>query len=1042
MAPETITIYNSINIIYNRDVEESKSMAEDNNKQSDESAKRKRKREKNRGEFKVVFKGLLREGFSKEQVLTNIVQLTKLPEDKIEQKFFSGKAVIIRRAHDLMHAQKLQQLFFNAGLEVVILEDTEIKKQVEKVVPEKTKKDVLTQELKKTIKTRKRTLLAIMLWVVLIAIAVNLWNEFDISVEVPDDVISIEQSLANESLVFLAHVDIERLLSLHHYFVDDPNALPGVESNLYNDLKKSGIDPQQSIRQMVIAAYMSNKEAIVHTILLGEFSVAAVKRFLIKHYHGKVIPDSEFVRLQIAELDPVTCKKANFKEVAIEADRILIATEGHLDELRRLLAKPPGNVTDMTNWADYRRDKLVSLALFKPQKGTQLATGLPAMMAKDVVRKNKPLSSLFAGIGMQLLPPGAVLDISLNSQDPDWLQKTRTTMETHIADMRNQSQGLGNLLTLLDKVSVHEQDSQVSLNLLMDSELKKSIALSLQEWSDKFFSMESSGTKQGAQPATEKINKQPVTFKGSYAAANLKPFSTQLDQFFKPTWSDGPFAVAIEELLLEGEQVSLQLRAKGQNIDNVGNRHAKINVLAVQNRQGKNVLQQSGCGVMTNRSDDSYFSLWGGSRTAYVNNKPVQFNELEARKKVKLKPGTNFNEVTSLQARIELDLATRTRKEQLSKAQTDKNKVLTAYGSRIFFKPSAGDTLSYTVSGDEQRILAVRALNKNKQYLSRSSSTSMANIWGGGRSVSQSYHGEVAFVEVVYAEALSKSTYDVSIDRFPPYYSDEQWVYDHEPVLNSSLDAWNDKYQSVPALDLTPENNWLGEQQAQWQDGPFNLALYGLKSSEHWGTSGQLYIKTPVIDELRHNLSALEVFFRYPQVAENGDTGKSYYYQLKAKGYYMNGEFIMDKEKPYMEGQLSFNLPKPVSSQAQENPVTSINGDIIVHLPLSKHSSNFSDLSIGAQWEDEGVFAKIVRLANDVMEFEISGNRSRLLQLILYNADNKRISTSDVQQGFASRGGQQTDKIVVNYRGIPVKGEMTVSEGQQIRRYPFQLNLQ
>lgn len=77
-----------------------------------------------KGKYKVVFKGHLLPGYDMERVVANIVQLTKIPAEKITRKFFNGKVVIIRRAHDITHAQKLQQLFTDAGLEVFILRDT------------------------------------------------------------------------------------------------------------------------------------------------------------------------------------------------------------------------------------------------------------------------------------------------------------------------------------------------------------------------------------------------------------------------------------------------------------------------------------------------------------------------------------------------------------------------------------------------------------------------------------------------------------------------------------------------------------------------------------------------------------------------------------------------------------------------------------------------------------------------------------------------------------------------------------------------------
>ena len=73
-------------------------------------------------------------------------------------------------------------------------------------------------------------------------------------------------------------------------------------------------------------------------------------------------------------------------------------------------------------------------------------------------------------------------------------------------------------------------------------------------------------------------------------------------------------------------------------------------------------------------------------------------------------------------------------------------------------------------------------------------------------------------------------------------------------------------------------------------------------------------------------------------------------------GYIDKGEFIPDVLQPYLQGQFSFVLPY----KKEQLPLKEIMGDIIVHLPLSKHSSSYSDMSIGAQWEDEGVSTRIV----------------------------------------------------------------------------------
>ena len=1036
--------------------------------------KKKTTRSELRGEYKVVFKGQLMPGFDKEKVVANIAQLTKLPPEKIEKKFFSGKVVIIRRAHDEAHAQKLQQLFTRAGLEVLILKDmTKQVNQQYKSIPGKSKKAVNAKKLKKIIKRSLRPLFAIALWLVLLVMGIDLWNKYNINVEAPDEVVNIEYSLANKPLLFLAHINLDRLLSRKGYFVDDTDALPGTQTTFYKQLKKSGIDPQGSIKQILAAAYLEDKQFISQIILLGNFSVDAVKNFFIKHYHGEVLPDADFIRLRISQIDERTCAKGSFMELSIEPRRILISSDGHLSELRQLLNQEPGNVTDLNNWKEYRSDKLISLALFNPKEvnpkevnskkvnpgevnSGQRAiskSGLPMMMAQSLIQENESLDSLYASVGLQLLPPAGLIDVTLNSKDQAWLNKTQSDLLKQVEEMKSDSMGLVNLQLLLSKIAFQQKTQkdlrensdggigQLSMAIELDSEFRQSIESSIRELMEKFLSigfsdelsaLTSTNAQHGVQ---EKLDTTPLKYWPQYKPSKLKPFNEELDKFFKPAWIEGPFAVAIDELLLEthqdGDQVILQLRAKGQNIDNVGSQQATIKVTEVNDQQGNNLLDKVKCDQST-AQDEAFFSSLGGLRTAYLGDKQVNYNELEVRQKVKLKKGIKFSQVKSLTGEIELNLATQTQIKEFVK--TDQNRIVSEYGTRILFKPSAVDSLSYTVSGNDKNLLLVRALNKKKEYLSRMSRSSMENLFASGYSETQQYQGEIAFVEVVYATQFEKITYPFVISKFPPYPSEKQWKYELEFTKLSSIANWNKSYQDLAPLDLTEENNWHGEIQASWHNGPMNLALYGLKTSKHWGTTGQLTIKTPLIDELRHNLSALEVYIRYPQASETGAMGHSYYYPLKAKGYYMNGEFIPNKDKPYMDGQLSFTLPY----NNEKTPLTEIHGDIIVHIPVSKHSSSYSDMSIGAQWEDEGVRTKIVRLGNEIMEFEVSGNRERLLQITLLDSNNQRISTADIRQSqMQNKGGN----IILNYHGIPVKAMLTVSEGQQTKRYPFNLKL-
>ena len=1011
------------------------------------SVKRKKSR-KNRGMYKVIFKGRLREGFSRETVIDNIVRLTKIPEQKIQQKFFSGKAVIIRRAHDLAHAQKLQQLFSQAGLEVIILKDETVKIAQQKLAEQQQTEKHSKKKYRKGAKTP--LIVSVVAFVVLAISAAGyyFWNQFQSQMAVPETIVQIEQSLASEPLIFLAYANYQRLNTIKSYFIDDPQALPALEGDFFEQLKKSGINPDSSLTHILMAAYPVDNKLVTPVFLFGQFSVPNVRQFLRKYYKGKALNGSAS-RMRITLINPVNCRKKAYKEVFIEPGRIIVAPDGQLDNVLALV-KNDNSVqtesnTDLSGWEGYRSDKLMAMALFKPQQGSQLATGLVSVISKDIARENTALDSIYSGLSVELLPPMADMDIRLNSRDQKWLNDSYREFIEQLKKMQLKSSGLASVQILLDKVSIEQNTGLLDIHLQLDKQLKDSLAVSVNDFIDTFFSMDIKPVDGKKNAVQEKIDTSPQKYNAQIDSNQLKPFNKQYDSFFNPVWQQGPFALTIEEILLDKEQIVLQLRGKGQNIPNSSNRQAWIRIFAVEDSQGNNVLANAGCNKDPAIND--YFSSFGLARTAFVQNKPVQYTELELRKKVRLKKGVDFAAVKALKAEINLNLATRT--EAVSFKKNNENKVLSRYGSRILFKPSADDVLSYSISGNEQRILSVRALNDKHQYLSGASRSSMTNLVGTGRSVTQNFHGKIDTIEVIYASETEHLVYPVNITQFPPYPTKDQWQYPIESIKLSSLESWNKLYQDYPPLELEQNSGWYGQLLADWHNGPFNLGLYSLKTSRHWGTSGRLLIKTPIIEELQHNLSALEVKLNYPE--ENpgnniekqveGQTGQSNFFLLKAKGYYMNGEFVPDKNQPWMDTTIDFKLPW----KDEQQPLKSIEGEIIVHLPLSKHSSSFTDLNIGAVWEDVGLKLKMVRLGNTVMGFEVSGSRDRLLNIVLLDKDNNRISTAAIDYGFTTQANRDSDnshyKILLNYQGTPVKALLTVSEGQQLRHYPFKLNL-
>ncbi len=130
---------------------------------------------------------------------------------------------------------------------------------------------------------------------------------------------------------------------------------------------------------------------------------------------------------------------------------------------------------------------LMAMALFKPQQGSQLATGLVSVISKDIARKNTVLDSMYAGLSVELLPPMADMDIRLNSRDQKWLADRHKAFIEQLKKMQLKSRGLTSVQTLLDKVSIEQSTGALDIYLQVDKQLKQSLAISVNDFIDTFF---------------------------------------------------------------------------------------------------------------------------------------------------------------------------------------------------------------------------------------------------------------------------------------------------------------------------------------------------------------------------------------------------------------------------------------------------------------------------------------------------------------------------------------------------------------------------
>ncbi len=72
--------------------------------------------------YSVVFMGEIIMGFEKQQVMSNLVNITRLPIDEVESKFFNQSAarIVIKKTDNIEKARKYHGKFSRAGMAVGI----------------------------------------------------------------------------------------------------------------------------------------------------------------------------------------------------------------------------------------------------------------------------------------------------------------------------------------------------------------------------------------------------------------------------------------------------------------------------------------------------------------------------------------------------------------------------------------------------------------------------------------------------------------------------------------------------------------------------------------------------------------------------------------------------------------------------------------------------------------------------------------------------------------------------------------------------------
>ncbi len=826
-----------------------------------------------------------------------------------------------------------------------------------------------------------------------------------------DTAIQIEQSFGQKQLVALGYINVATIGQFKQVLgFNDSQQTP----EFLKILNETGIDPFAELNEVVLAAYSDDKKVIMNAVLLGQFSVNKVINIFKKKYDAVVDPKNPN-KLSFSKWNKKDCNVSQTYGVLVTKNKILVTEQHKLKALKEIINNKHVNSASLNDWTQYRKGKIASFSVLNIQGLSDgLSGGMAGMLTNKIQKEHQPMEQLYFGLATNKL--SGELDLTLQSHDKEWLNAIHNKLQVGLEEFKN-DQKYSQFKHILKRINTHKNAQHTGLTAQVDPKLKKQLSSLFDQFVNQLFSFNPTGNK----VAQERIEKNPAVFFNNINVQALKPFNESYNSFFKPDWQSGPFGLQVKSFVLDDKgDVEINIAGIAQNIPNARDEQVKLNVTALITHDGKRHQVANKC-LAKRLIEEKPFRFVFANKSAYIKGKKVDYSEATLNKKISL-AGMPINQLKEIKGVVTLDLPVRTKTIDIN--ASDKAQLIEVSGTKVLVKTVGDSTVSYQVNGGKS-LLAVQAFNRSNQPLSNSGEMSSSNWLGEGKSVSIDYAGTVARIRLVFGEKYEHLQYPFSLAVTSPWENQKG----QRSYPATTINLYNSKHWSKASKGNRKDfqvNNWFGKSQAIWRKGVFNLSLHDYKVSRFSGVSGNLVFQSDIVPALIKNLSSLRI-----DLPQQDKTLKYHYLWLEQDGFTMNGKFVPNKDKPFLQKALQFSLreikdlPKPLK------------GVITANLPLTLSTSTHKNIAIGSSWSAQETKVKIVKVERETINFIVTQGRDKLVMLELFDKDNTLISKTSISN--TNMSGKEF--IQVDYSGTPAYGVMTLSDKVKSFEEDFKLTL-
>ena len=491
------------------------------------------------------------------------------------------------------------------------------------------------------------------------------------------------------------------------------------------------------------------------------------------------------------------------------------------------------------------------------------------------------------------------------------------------------------------------------------------------------------------------------------SAKEIKPYRNDLDIEFHPQWQSGPFAISTNNYQFD-DQLVIELLAKGQNIANLMeySRAAKIVTKAVYNDNNENILDQKpsaggqfSAGSMATGTNEkctdnerlgSYFKDLNGEQEAYTNDDFITYREITAKEKISIKTTHNLQDIVRIQGEIILKLPEKISRQTLDKPfQNHFSKIKDFL--LIVNQQADKKRLNYQLVDQKNQFLTLRAYNKSGHVLKTTSFKRQDIIKNNISHYQQSFSEPISEIKVFYTNTIKTLAYQFSLKPEIFVVSTPLSTIDAPPIAFDRTTALDLKALTEQTRSDKPQ--WMGKQVAEHAVSPFHISLFmhdSIIEESNNKKSNDLdavfNIKSSVTPLISQNMSAVKI-----SLSENNKSILDNFVVFTEKELF--------KDEPTESNTLSSNL-SPGNSYLNANTTfqfnsknqQDMNGIITLNLPGSFKTQSVKYHSPGQIIKLNDILVKAIKLSRQEVQFELNGKIENLVQLKLYNAQNKLIS--------------------------------------------------